>query len=71
MHFYRSFDDGSGVSEEVEGRIQGCQLENQVRVLGEAEREDEGMELLALAKGSPGGETGEQGGEGADEEARG
>lgn len=38
-------------------------------VLGEAEREDEGMELLALGKGSPGGGAGEKGGEGADEEA--
>lgn len=71
MPFCRSFDHGTGVSEEVEGGIEGRQLENQVTVLGEAEGEDAGVELLALGKRSPGGGAGEKGGEGADEEARG
>lgn len=69
MHCHRSLDHGARVSEEVEGGIQVCQLENQVRVLGEAKREDESMDLLALGKGSPGGGAGEKGGEGTDEEA--
>ena len=63
----RTFGHGTGVGEEAESGVEGGEPGDEVRVVEDAERDDVGVELLALREGEEGGGAGEEGGDGVEE----